>query len=146
MAVHSGVWGDFRESHPCHLIPLATAHPDVRFDLFHLGMPIVREAMFVGKMLPNVSLNLCWTSVVSPELTVRMLDECVDLVPINNVIAFGGDYNLPVEKVYGHLKMTKEVIARVLAKRIGRGQMDLTEALGIAAMWFHDNAVRIYGL
>ncbi|HJN15152.1 MAG TPA: amidohydrolase family protein, partial [Armatimonadota bacterium] len=72
VAVHSGVWGDFRESHPCHLIPMAAANPGVNFDLFHLGMPFVREATFVGKMYPNVSLNLCWNSVVSPEVTVRM--------------------------------------------------------------------------
>jgi len=146
VAVHSGVWGDFRQSHPCHLIPLAQAYPGNRFDLFHLGMPYVREAVMVGKMFPNVSLNLCWNTVVSPEQTVRMLDECVDLVPLNNLIVFGADYREAVEKVYGHLLMAKEVVARVLAKRIDRGQMDLDEAVRIAKLWFHDNAVRIYGL
>jgi len=146
VAVHSGVWGDFRESHPCHLIPLAAAHPDVRFDLFHLGMPFVREAVFVGKMLPNVSLNLCWNSVVSPEVTVRMLDECLDMVPLNNIIAFGADYRIAVEKVYGHLVMAKESVARALAKRVDRGQMDVAEAAAIARLWFYDNPVAIYGL
>jgi len=146
VAVHSGVWGDFRESHPCHLIPLAMAHPDVRFDLFHLGMPFVREAVLVGKMFPNVSLNLCWNAVVSPELTVRMLDECLDMVPLNNLIAFGADYRIAVEKVYGHLVMAKECVARALAKRIDRGQMDVPEATAIAQRWFYDNPVAIYGL
>lgn len=146
VAVHSGVWGDFRGTQPTHLIPLAMRYPDVSFDLFHLGMPYVREAVMMGKMFPNVSLNLCWTPLVSPELTVRMLDECVDMVPMNNLIVFGGDYGLAVEKVYGHLKMTKEVVARVLAKRIRREEMNLDEALRIAGMWFHDNAVSIYHL
>ena len=146
VAVHSGVWGDFRESHPCHVIPLATAHQDIHFDLFHLGMPFVREAMFVGKMQPNVSLNLCWNSVVSPELTVRMLDECIDMVPINNVIAFGADYAIAVEKVYGHLVMAKEVVARALARRVDRGQMDVEEATRIGELWFYGNPVAIYGL
>lgn len=146
VAVHSGVWGDFRQSHPCHLIPLAQTYPENRFDLFHLGMPYVREAVMVGKMFPNVSLNLCWNTIVSPEQTVRMLDECLDLVPLNNLIVFGADYRIAVEKVYGHLLMAKEVVARVLAKRIDRGQMDLDEAARIAKLWFHDNAVQIYGL
>jgi hypothetical protein len=146
VAVHSGVWGDFRESHPCHLIPLAMAHPDVRFDLFHLGLPFVREAVLVGKMLPNVSLNLCWNSVVSPELTVRMLDECLDMVPLNNIIAFGADYRIAVEKVYGHLAMAKESVARALAKRVDRGEMDVAAAVRIAQLWFYDNPVAIYGL
>jgi predicted TIM-barrel fold metal-dependent hydrolase len=146
VAMHSGVWGDFRQSQPTYLIPMATQYPGVRFDLFHLGMPFVREAVMIGKMFPNVSLNLCWNTVVSPELTVRMLDECLDMVALNRIIVFGADYNLPVEKVYGHLKMAKQVVARVLAKRIRRGEMDLPEAARIARMWFHDNAVSIYGL
>jgi predicted TIM-barrel fold metal-dependent hydrolase len=146
VAVHAGVWGDFRQSHPCHLIPIATQYPENHFDLFHLGMPYVREATMVGKMLPNVSLNLCWNAIVSPEQTVRMLDECVDLVPLNNLIAFGADYRDAVEKVYGHLVMAKEVVARVLAKRIDREQLDLEEAERIAGLWFRDNAMRIYCL
>ncbi len=146
VACHSGVWGDFRDSHPCHLIPLAQAHPDVHFDLFHLGTPFVREAVMVGKMFPNVSLNLCWNTVVSPAQTARMLDECIDLVPMNNIIAFGGDYRITVEKVYGHLIMAKEVVARVLAKRIQAGLMDQPDAIRVAKLWFHDNAMDIYGL
>jgi len=146
VACHSGVWGDFRESHPCHLIPMATAHPDVSFDLFHLGMPFVREAVLIGKMFPNVTLNLCWNTIVSPEQTVRMLDECIDMVPLNNVIAFGADYAIAVEKVYGHLVMAKECVARALAKRIDQGRLDLDEALRIARMWFYENPKRIYRL
>ena len=146
VAVHSGVWGDFRDSQPTYLIPIAMRYPNVSFDLFHLGMPFVREGVMIGKMFPNVSLNFCWTTVVSPELTVRMLDECVDLVPMNNIIVFGGDYNLPVEKNYGHLKMTKEVVARVLAKRIKMQEMSRDEALSIARMWFYDNPKGIYRL
>jgi hypothetical protein len=146
VAVHSGVWGDFRESHPCHLIPLAMAHPEVRFDLFHLGLPFVREAVLIGKMFPNVSLNLCWNAVVSPELTVRMLEECLDMVPLNNLIAFGADYRIAVEKVYGHLIMAKECAARALARRVDRGEMDVAEAARVARMWFYDNPVAIYGL
>lgn len=146
VAVHSGVWGDFRDSHPCHLIPLAQTYPGNRFDLFHLGMPFVREAVMIGKMFPNVSLNLCWNTVVSPEQTIRMLDEIVDLVPLNNLIAFGADYCFTVEKVYGHLVMAKEVVARVLAKRIEREEMDLDDAVHVSKLWFHDNATRLYGL
>jgi len=146
VAVHSGVWGDFRYSQPTHLIPMATNYSDVSFDLFHLGIPYVREAIMIGKMFPNVSLNLCWNSIVSPEQTVRMLDECVDMIPMNNIIAFGGDYGFAVEKVYGHLKMAREVVARVLSKRISGGEMDFAEALRIAGMWFYDNPVKIYNL
>ena len=75
-----------------------------------------------------------------------MLDECLDLVPVNNLIVFGGDYGWPVENVYGHLKMARGVVARVLAKRIELGEMDFAQALGVARLWFHDNPARIYRL
>ena len=75
-----------------------------------------------------------------------MLDECIDMVPLNNIIAFGADYRLSIEKTYGHLIMAKEVVAKALGKRIRAEEMDMQDALHIAKMWFHDNAVRIYGL
>lgn len=146
VAVHSGVWGDFRTSQPTHLIPLATKYPDISFDMFHLGFPYLREAVMIGKMFPNVSLNLCWTSIISQEATVRMLDECLDMVPMNKLIAFGGDYGQSIEKVYGHLKMAKENVARALAKRIKQGRLDFDEAARIARLWFYDNPARIYKL
>ena len=145
-SVHAGYWGDFRDLAPTLLIPYAQRYPDMHFDLFHLGVPYVREAVMVGKMLPNVSLNLCWDAVTSQEMTVRMLDECFEMLPVNNVIAFGGDYNLPVEKTYGHLKMAKECVARTLAKRIRQGRLDLDEAVRIARLWFYENPKRIYKL
>jgi len=146
VAVHAGYWGDFRDLDPQLLIPLAQKHPDVQFDLFHLGVPYVREAVMVGKMFPNVSLNLCWCAVTSQEMTVRMLDECLEMIPLSNVIAFGGDYNLPVEKTYGHLVMAKQCVARALGKRIRQDRLDLPEALRIARLWFYENPKRIYRL
>jgi len=146
VAFHSGVWGDFRDSQPAHLIPVAIRYPGLACDLFHLGAPHVRDAAMIGKMFQNVSLNLCWCPILSPEQTCRTLDECLDMVPVNKIIAFGGDYCEAVEKVYGHLMMTKEIVARVLAKRIEQGDMDFAEAQRIAQLWLHDNPLRIYNL
>ena len=70
----------------------------------------------------------------------------MDLVPVNKIIGFGGDYNIPVEKVYGHLVMAREDIARTLAGRVSRGLMNRTEALDIARMWFYDNPRELYRL
>jgi len=146
VAVHAGVWGDFRELDPKHLIPMAMAHPHTRFDLFHLGMPMARDAAIVGKNLPNVWLNLCWCHVVSQKMTQRVLDEVIDLVPVNKIIAFGADYRVVVQKAIGHLIMAREDIARVLAGRVAGGEMSEDRAVTIARMWFHDNPARLYRL
>ena len=146
VAIHSGMWSDFRTLAPGHVIPLIMKNPKTRFDLYHAGMPYVREAGVMGKNFPNCWLNLCWCHVISQEMTCSALNEWLDLVPVNKILGFGGDYRLPVEKVYGHLVMAREDIARVLASRIERGLMTEDQAVEIAHKWFYDNPKELYQL
>lgn len=146
VAVHTGMWGDFRDLDPQHMIPIFGRHPKTRFDMYHLGIPYVREAIIIGKNFPNVWLNLCWCHIISQKLTCSALSEVIDLVPINKIIAFGGDYNIPVEKVYGHLVMAREDIAKVLGERVEDGLMTENEAIEVAKMWFYDNPKNLYQL
>lgn len=144
VAVHAGVWGDFRALDPKNTIYLAEHYPGVHFDLFHLGIPMVRDAMTIAKNYRNVSLNLCWCPVVSQRMTMHALNELLDLVPLNKIIAFGGDYRCVVQKAWGHLVMAREAVAGVLAERVLDGEMSEKRALEIAKMWFHDNPSEIY--
>ena len=146
VAVHTGYWGDFRMLDPLHMIPLLQRHPRTRFDIYHLGYPWVREALMLGKGFPNVWLNLCWTHIISQRFVLSALDEAIDLIPMNKILAFGGDYGLPVEKTYGHLVMAREDVAEVLGRRIREKQMTETQALVLARKWFWDNAKALYRL
>lgn len=146
VAVHTGVWGDFRTLDPKYMISIFGRHPQTKFDMYHMGMPWVREAGLIGKNFPNVWLNLCWCHIVSPEMTCSGLNEYIDLVPVNKIIGFGGDYGKPVEKVYGHLLIARENIARVLGERVKRGLISKDEALEIAKKWFYDNPKKLYRL
>lgn len=144
IAVHTGYWGDFRELDPLHMIPILTRHPEARFDIYHLGFPWVRETLMLGKGFPNVWLNFCWTHIISERFAETALDEAIDLVPMNKILAFGGDYMAPVEKVYGHLVMARENVARVLARRISDGRMNESQALELARKWFWENPRKLY--
>ncbi|HIJ66029.1 MAG TPA: amidohydrolase family protein [Candidatus Hydrogenedentes bacterium] len=146
VCVHTGYWGDFRQLDPVHMIPLLMRHPKTRFDIYHLGFPWMRQALMLGKGFPNVWLNLCWTHVISQRFVVTALDEAIDLIPMNKLLAFGGDYGIPVEKVYGHLVMAREDIACVLARRIQAGQMTEAQAIELAKKWFWDNPKELYRL
>ncbi len=146
MAVHAGMWGDFRNLDSQHIIPSIMRHPQTRFDLYHMGMPEVRQTGIIGKNFPNVWLNLCWTHIVSAQMTRSALDEYLDLVPVNKIFAFGGDYHRPVEKVYGHLTLARQNIAWVLARRIEAGVMTEDQALAVARKWFWDNPIECYKL
>jgi hypothetical protein len=143
-AVHAGIWGDFRELDCTHMLTLAPAHPRTDFDLYHLGMPSVREAIVVAKNLPNVWLNLCWTHIISQVQSRSGIDELLDQVPVSKVLAFGGDYGRPVEKVVGHLAMAREDYARVFGARIDRGLLGLSDAKDILKLWFRENPLRLY--
>jgi predicted TIM-barrel fold metal-dependent hydrolase len=144
VAVHAGIWGDYRNLDCKHMLTLAPAHPNATFDLYHLGMPHVRDAIVIGKNLPNVCLNLCWTHIISQVQTCSGIDELLDQVPVNKVFAFGGDYHRPIEKVVGHLHMARENFARVFGARIDRGLMSYDDAVAILRMWFWDNPLRVY--
>ena len=146
VCVHTGYWGDFRTLDPLHMIPILQRHPNARFDVYHVGYPWVREALMLGKGFANVWLNFCWTHVISQRFAMDALDEAIDLIPANKILAFGGDYGSPVEKVYGHLVMAREDVARVLAARIERGQMTESQAMVLARKWFFDNARDLYRL
>jgi predicted TIM-barrel fold metal-dependent hydrolase len=146
VAVHTGYWGDFRQLNPTHMIPILERHPNVRFDFYHIGYPYVRESLNLGKIMANVWLNFCWTHIISQRFAMDALDEAIDLVPMNKIIGFGGDYNIPVEKVFGHITMAREDIARVFAARIERGQMNEDQAIGLARKWLWDNPKNLYKL
>jgi len=146
VAVHTGVWDDFRTLDPKHMIRIIMRHPKTKFDIYHMGVPWVRDTAIMGKNFPNVWLNLCWCHILSPKMACSAMDEMIDLVPVNKIIAFGGDYHRPVEKVYGHLVMARENIARVLGGHVEDGLMTEEEAMAIAEMWFYSNPKELYGL
>lgn len=146
VAVHTGVWDDFREFDPQHLITYLRRHLDLRFDLFHMGIPNVRAMGRIAANNRNVWVNMCWAPTLSPTMAANALDEWIDMVPVNKLIGFGSDTRWPVEKVYGHLTLARETIAVVLGRRIDRGLLSHRDALELAAQWLFDNAAELYRL
>lgn len=149
MVIHTGLHAGGRNiitnANPTHLTNILLEYPEARFDIFHGGIPYVSECGVLGKYFPSVYLNMCWMHIISPVMSRRALDEWLDLVPATKIIGFGGDYHI-VEKVYGHLEMARENIARVLASRIKEGTMREAEALKIARGLMYENPKRLYKL
>jgi hypothetical protein len=141
-----GSYMDFRLYEPRRIIDVITRHPDTRFDIFHLGIPFTSEIVGLAKQYPNTTLNLNWAYALSESITRSAIHEIIETVPVNKVIAYGSDVMEDIEAAYGHLVMTREVIAEALAERIERGRLDMEGARRIAKLWFHDNPERIYGL
>jgi len=149
-AVHCGLvwccWNDFRVLNPLNIVPLIMRYKDTSFDLYHAGIPWVREIGVMGNQYPNVHLNLVWCHQISPYMTEHMLNEWIDLVPVNKITGFAGDNVDGPEKTVGVLVMARENIARALARRLERGQISESRAVDIARAWLYENPKRIYGL
>ena len=141
-----GIGGDFRRTKATDLVPVVMKHPETKFEIYHAGMPWPRETGMMAKSFPNIWLNLCWGSSMSRSMAVSTLDEWLDLVPVNKIIAFGADTFLWTEWVLGELVQTREVLSSVLAKRIHAGLLSEEHALEQARMMLYNNPKDLYGL
>ena len=143
--LHSGYTNEIQESNPTLLTNLFREYRKVPFVLFHGGFPYCREWGVLGKNFPNVYLDLCWMHIISPATMVQMLDEWLDYVPNNKILGFGGDFHL-IESIYGHLEQARDNLARVLARKVERGDYDRSTALELARRMLFDNVAELYKL
>jgi hypothetical protein len=131
-------------SRPTKLNNLFLSYPKARFVLFHGGYPWTGEFSSLGKMFPNVFLDLVWLPQISRESAVRGLDEMLDTVPYNKFF-WGGDCSL-IEEATGSLEFGKDVVAQVLTSRVERGLMTEEVAKDVALKIFRENAIRFFKL
>lgn len=143
--LQSGSGNRVLNANPLLLQTLLEEFPRARFDLFHGGMPWVREIAVLAKYFPGVHLNMAWMHIISPAQSRVALSEWLDLVPNTKIFGFGGDYH-NVELVYGHLKMARQNIARVLAEKVQEGSFSRSEASRVARRLMFDNPNEFYRL
>ncbi len=124
---------------------LIDLHPHVHFTLLHVGYPYVDDAILLAKYYPNVTLNLTWLPVLDRVKTVELIRRLVELLPVNKVEGFGGDY-CTLSLAAEHLRLSREDAAEALADYIDRGEMTIDEAAAVARAWYYDNPVSNYRL
>ena len=149
MQVHSGIQEGngnvIADSNPVNLTNCFLEYENVTFDIFHMGYPYTQELSNLAKNFRNVNIDMCWGHIISPEAARRALNEWLDAVPANKIIAFGGDYCF-VDGVYGHQRLARDNVALVLASKVADGTFDLERAQQIAQWLFVDNPIRILNL
>lgn len=147
--IHTGLQaGDgniIENSNPALLANLFLKYREVRFILFHGAYPYGGELSTLAKNFRNVFIDLCWLYIISPSYSERYLSEWLETIPANKIMAFGGDFH-NVEGVYGHLLLAKQVVSNVLTAKVKDGYFTEDEALRVAKMIFHDNAIEILKL
>lgn len=141
--LQAGNGNTLENSRPILLNNLFGLYPKVLFDLFHLGWPWMEEVAALAKMYANVTADLCWVHIITPNGARRALHELIDTVPLNKILGFGGDYRY-VELSYAHAVMARRNIAQVLLEKVQRREMTEADALQAARLILHDNAARIF--
>lgn len=149
MVFHTGLQaGNFNRianANPLHLQPLLEEFPRAKFDLYHAGMPWVREIAVLAKYFPGVHLNMAWTHIINPAQARSALSEWLDMLPNTKIFGFGGDYAI-VEKVYGHLTLARQDIARVLAEKVSERAFTRADASMLVRRLMFENANEFYRL
>lgn len=140
----AGTGNQLDNGKPTKLNNLFLQHPKTKFDLFHGGFPWTGEFVALGKMFPNVYLDLVWLPQISKKRALVTFDEMLDCVPYNKIL-WGGDCQF-IEESAGSLEFGKQVVCEVLTTRIVNGQMDETSAKNIISAVFRENALEIFNL
>ena len=130
---------------PTHLVNLFIEYKEAKFDLFHGGYPYVHEWATLAKYFANVTADITWLPIISPEMARRLLHELIETVPGNKIMAFGGD-SMTVEMAYGHAVMARQVVARVLSEKVDEGYLSEDEAVALARRMLRDNPASLYKL
>ncbi|KAB2823011.1 MAG: amidohydrolase family protein, partial [Paludibacter sp.] len=107
--------------------------------------PYGGELAALAKNFPNVFIDLAWSATISPSYTQRYIQEFLETVPNNKIVAFGGDCHTP-EGVYAASVMARETVENALIAMVRSGYISEKEAMVIIEKLLRTNAIEIYGL
>lgn len=147
--IHTGIqtfngnW--LANTNPLLLTNTIMRFPKVKFILLHSGYPYGGETAALAKMFTNVYIDMTWTPIISPSYAVRYLQEYIETVPQNKIMAFGGDCNT-VEGTYSASIMAREVVVQTLVPMVRSGYLSEEEAIVLARKILRENAIKIYKL
>ena len=147
--IHTGAFegngNNIRNGDMSPLYNLFLEYPDVKFDVFHMSYPYQHLSGIFGKSFPNVYLDMCWAHLLSPTAAICTLTEWLDTVPLNKMLAFGGDFRF-IDGIYAHQIIARKNVAKALDIKIDQGFFSLNDAMCAARMMFRDNPLALYGL
>ena len=147
--IHTGIqtfngnW--LANTNPLLLTNTIMRFPNVKFLLLHSGYPYGGEIAALAKMFTNVYIDMTWTPLISPSYAVRYLQEYIETVPQNKIMAFGGDCNT-VEGTYSASILAREVVVKTLVPIVRSGYLSEDEAIVLARKILRENAIKIYKL
>ena len=141
--IQAGTYNVVQNSNASHLVNLFVKYPKLKFHLYHANYPYMGEAASIAKQFPNVTLDLTWVHIIVPVGARQGLSHFIDMVPVNKIQGFGGDFRTP-ECVPGALEVARENITYVLADKVEINQMTEAQAVEVARKLLVENVQKIF--
>ena len=124
---------------------IVSRHPNLNFQFFLASMHQNQAFCTLCRELPNLYLIGYWWHNFFPPYIARVMEERLDMLPLNKNIGFFTDAYC-VDWVYAKTLMIRKMMAEVLAKKVNLGQYTKEQAVRIAADLLYGNAHRALGM
>ena len=147
---HTGnqqTWNIVEDSSPLKLNRLLYSgkYAAAKFVLLHGGYPYTQESIMLARYFPGtVYLDLAWMALFSPAAFKQTLSQALDMLDGSQILIGTDTANL--EELYGTVKITRRVLAEVLAEKVQSGFWTEAVALQVARRVLYTNAVELYWL
>lgn len=142
--IHTGYPGgnnrvDMTRIRATDLVPLFRKYPQARFVLLHMGYPYQHEVLALAKHFSNVYVDLSASWALDGDATRRFVLQWLTVAPVNKLLAFGGSAT-SVEIAYGHSRLAREGLCRVLIEAAADGLLSRRDAEEVAKRFLRENA------
>ena len=110
---------------------MISRHPKLRFQCFLSNLAANQSLCTLARELPNLTLAGYWWHNFFPSIIRQVMDERLDMLPLNRQVGFFSDAYC-VEWSYAKALLVRKLLSQALLARIDQGQYSLDEALSIA--------------
>ncbi len=117
--------------------------PDLHFDLLNGYEPLEPALCSLAARMPNVSLTSFWWHNFYPTVMHRCWQRRIDMVPWTGLCGFFSDAYC-LEWQYARLKMTRQVLANLLAERVTMGFFTADRAIELARQILFETPKKIF--
>jgi glucuronate isomerase len=120
-------------------------HPGLRFQCFLASRHANQSLCTLARELPNFSLAGYWWHNFFPDVIRQVMNERLDMVPLNKQIGFFSDAYC-VEWTYAKGQIVRKQLAHVLEQKIQQGQFTHAEALSVAQAILYESPQSLLGM
>jgi glucuronate isomerase len=120
-------------------------HPRLRFQCFLSSRHANQSLCTLCRELPNLSLAGYWWHNFFPSVMRQVMEERLDMLPVNKQIGFFSDAYC-IEWAYAKALLVRQQLAQVLAQKVVQGQYSTNDALSIARSILYETARDLLGM